>query len=357
MLFPKKMRFSLDGKQIDGYISEKGMEFKEMPLCLTKSYITKEKLCLPPSIFTKNENTEIVIPDRAKTDYSGFEYIYKYAMLSNYTAIPLFTCLSKSRLAGFAFPPINDDSCKIHFVSTKNDIVVDGYKNYIKIFRNKLFKDIPQVLTNWKARLDEEFISGVLFVDKKPVCAIYLNEKDFVSAWVEFIANTLVTGYVCSYAQSLLNKDEVLMVDEDCFAHVIQLFGISADGNIRGMGYGSPLLRSKDVVRQPFIHFANQPFEYSSSYYVSTNIPDRHIECSAFSVMNAQRKTVTAKKKEDIVSLIFDIAESIEEMKYDKEEAPYAQVFGYNGLMEFPHKFFSEKSLRWMGDEGYNIFR
>lgn len=344
MLFPKKMRFSLDG--VDGYISGEGTEISKTKLSPAKSYITREKLCLPKSIFTKIDDTEMIIPDRFKTGDSSIKYIYEYAMLANYAAIPVFVCPSKSRLAGFAFPPVNSDSCEICFVSTNELIVVAGYKNYVKIFKNKTFENIPQILTSQRANLEKDFLSGVLFVDNKPICVVYANDSDFTRKRIKDISNVLITSYVCNYAQSLLKENELLIVNDNRMNGVVKLYAVSTEGDMRELGYGSPLLNSVKVVRQPFIYCNSQPGVYSGvpCFYIiphgdKSKIPSPISEC---------RERVLTDKKADMVLLLLDIAESVEEGEYEKETLPYAQVFGYNNLVEFPHKVFSEKSLRWM---------
>lgn len=346
-IFHEKIRFTLSGYECNGYVSSKGIEEAKGLIYPSAGYIHKETLVLPNSIFGRESLSslnKINIRTRdVMQDYESIEYVYKYAMLSNDTAIPIFLCIPlRPKLAGFVFPPACCDNPETIFVPVYDDRMQVNYSNYIKIFKNEIFNNIPRVFTVNDVKFKEDFFSGVLYIDNEPTLVVYINEKKFeLKLLVNTLSNALISSYINHYAHSLLSTDEVLMVEDSSFSENVNLYGVAAGGNIRDLGYGSPMLIYPKSVVQPYI--------YKNDYNLGINVPYRDVHGVHISTMCEKRRDIMGVVDPDFFSSVLDIAEWVEEMRYTKEVKPYSQVFGCNRVLSFPNDTFAKRMLNWIG--------
>lgn len=338
MLFPDKIPFVYKkswNNTIYGYIDESNMkETIGVRLHYEDGYINDNTLILPAKLSNEHINFSL-----GSINKETFRWIYNYTQKCNKTTIPIYMVTDKGKTLIGAVLPCGYMQCQTTTVNVHDYAKIPDCGGYVEVYKSQLFPNVPMTSLGCCIDMYHDYYSGVLYVNGKPVLSSYLQSEMILDGWFcRVLASNLVEAYVCYYAQSLLEDDEVLLVEFKKKEKEFIFSGVSV-GNlkVRKVGYCTPILESIRMLRQPFILLGTRE--------VIVNIPQGDNGIAIEGSMESYAFRREGKLKDNLEKCIFSMAESIDKKKFFNSEIPYTQIMGYNKIVKFPDTSFAGKLL------------
>lgn len=273
---------------------------------------------------------------------------YEYLEFVNKTIVSVFV---DGKLVGSVFPPCELRSTAGYrfFPHTNPDVVIperyievaEKHKNYESLF--------PQVNDNENLE-GEDVLTATLYINNKPVLYYPYTLSRFNGMsreWrYECPCNNLLEYYTCAYAQSLLNDDEMLLIDFSGGSS-FRLCGVSiTTERIRFIANANPAIAINTFLRQPFLII------HSNSDWLDILIP-QNFKISGMGCMKLYRKAgaLLSGNYEQLYPHIINVVNLLCNdngvHEFTDWKNIFTQVFGYNKAIDFADSTFAKDLLSW----------